>query len=175
MLKAVMRNTHLAQKCLAVCLTVYAGLQPIQAYAVELPTLDEQDTIVVTADQAWESDDGEVLNFQGNSELTSPDYYLSSDTAQIHGAVEDPDRIVATGNPVTFWVRDADGEDLTHGQGDRVEYERKRNLLTVSGNAILRDKNTVMRSSLLEYDTETKRLVSTGNDGVEIITQQNRD
>jgi hypothetical protein len=32
-----------------------------------------------------------------------------------------------------------------------------------------------MRSSLLEYDTETKRLISTGNDGVEIVTQQNRD
>ncbi|MCZ6711874.1 MAG: hypothetical protein O7B25_16030 [Gammaproteobacteria bacterium] len=156
-------------------MTVYAALQPMQAYAVELPTLDEQDTIVVTADQAWESDDGEVLNFQGNFELTSPDYYLRSDTAQIHGPVQDPDRIVATGDPVTFWVRDANGDDLTHGQGNRVEYERKRNLLRVSGNAILRDKNTVMRSSLLEYDTEFKRLVSTGTDGVEIVTQPNRD
>jgi lipopolysaccharide transport protein LptA len=185
MLKIVMPNTHveprkpIAPVCLAFCLTlwlsVYAGLQSMQAYAVELPTLDEQDTIVVTADQAWESDDGEVLNFEGNFELTAPDYYLLSDTAEIHGPVEDPDRIVATGNPVTFWVRDADDDGLTHGQGDRVEYERKRNLLRLSGNAVLRDKNTVMRSSLLEYDTETKRLISTGNDGVEIVTQQNRD
>lgn len=184
MLKVVMLNTGAALKktiitnlCfgVAIYLSVYVALQPTQAHAVEFPALDEQDTIVVTADQAWESEEGEVLNFQGNFELTAPDYYLRSDNAEIHGAVEDPDRIVATGNPVTFWVRYVDSDERIHGQGDRVEYERKRNLLRLSGNAILRDDNTVMRSSLLEYDTKTKRLVTTGKDGVEIVTQQNRD
>jgi lipopolysaccharide transport protein LptA len=155
----------------SVCWAGLLTLQPMQANAVELPTLNDQDTIVVTADQAWESDDGNVLNFQGNFELTSPDYYLRSERAEIHGQLEDPDRIVATGDPVTFWVRDTNSDERTHGQGNRVEYQRDRNLLRLSGNAILEGENTVMRSSLLEYNTQTERLVSTGTDGVEIVTQ----
>jgi lipopolysaccharide transport protein LptA len=159
---------------IAVCCSIIA-LQPTPANAVELPALDEQDTIVVTADQAWESDDGEILNFEGNFELTAPDYFIRSDTAQIHGAVEAPSRIVATGSPVTFWVRVVGSDERTHGQGQRVEYDRDNNLLRVTGEAVLRDDKTVMRSSLLEYDTATERLVSTGTDGVEIVTQPNRD
>ncbi len=147
----------------------------MHANAVELPALDEQDTIVVTADQAWESEDGEVLNFKGNFELKAPDYYLRSDTAEIHGDVDSPTRIVAAGTPVTFWIRAGDSDELTHGQGERVEYEREHNLLKLSGQAILQDENTVMRSSLLEYDTKSKRLVSTGTDGVEIVSRPNRD
>ena len=144
-------------------------------HAAEPTTQDEQDTIVVTADQAWESGDGNVLNFKGNFELVARDYYLRSDTAEIHGEVEDPDRIIATGNPVTFWVRDGDSDERTHGQGNRVEYERGRNLLRLLGAAVLQNENTIMRSSLLEYNTKTERLLSTGTDGVEIVTQRNRD
>lgn len=173
MLKIAMLFINALPKKIAIT-TLCIGIA-MYANAVELPALDEQDTIVVTADQAWESDDGEVLNFKGNFELKAPDYYLSSDSAEIHGDVDSPSRIVATGSPVTFWIRTGDSDELTHGQGARVEYERERNLLRLSGKAILQDDNTVMRSSLLEYDTESRRLISTGTDGVEIVTRQNRD
>lgn len=171
--KAGAKKTAITGACFGFALLLSQILLP--ASAVELRAIDEQDTIVVTADQAWESDDGEVLNFEGSFELTAPDYYMASDTAEIHGTVDDPDRIVATGNPVKFWVRDADTDERTHGEGERVEYDRNGNLLKLVGKAILQDKNTVMKSSLLEYDTQTKRLVSTGTDGVEIVTQPNRD
>jgi len=184
MLNSVMLNTGTVMTrlrpsvflfALVAALFVYSLARPQSAHAVELPTLEEQDTIVVTADQAWESDDGNILNFEGNFELKAPDYYMLSDTAEIHGAVEDPDRIIANGDPVIFWVRIESGDEPTHGQGNQVDYDRSGNMLRLSGKAILRDDSTVMRSSLLEYDTETKRLVSTGTDGVEIVTQPNRD
>ena len=166
------RSRHVG---MAFCVSALLALQPAPASAVELPALEEQDTIVVTADQAWESDDGAVLNFEGNFELKAPDYYMLSDTAQIHGSVDDPDRILATGAPVTFWVRTEDDEEPTHGQAEQVDYDRNHNLLRLSGKAVLQDDRTVMRSSLLEYNTETQRLVSTGTDGVEIVTQPKRD
>jgi lipopolysaccharide export system protein LptA len=43
------------------------------------------------------------------------------------------------------------------------------------GDAVLEDDRTVMRSSELEYNTATKRLVAQGSGGVEIVTNPNRD
>jgi lipopolysaccharide transport protein LptA len=145
--------------------SIWVCLEPAHVAAAELPALEQpaleqQDTIVVTADQAWESQDGEVLNFKGNFEL--------------HGVVEEPSTIIANGNPVKFWVQDESGK-RTHGEGVRLKYDRERNLIRLSGKAILRDQYTVMRSSILEYDIDTRRLVGTGTDGVEIVAQPNRD
>lgn len=160
----MLRKSAVASLILQVCLNAAS------VSAAEVPRLDQQDTIVVRADQAWESDDGDVLNFEGNFELTAPDYYLKSDTAELHGAMEDPSTIIADGQPVQFWVQDDSGRK-THGEGARLEYHRDQNLLRLSGKAVLRDEHTVMRSSMLEYDTANRRLVGTGNDGVQIVTQ----
>ena len=178
-LKATKRKTALTNKAVTTSWVAVASviglLCSAPAVAVELPTLSQQDTIVVTADQAWESDDGNVLNFEGNFELTAPDYSMRSQTAEIHGAVDSPSRIVAIGSPVTFWIRDLDSDVRTHGQGERVEFDRENHLLRVAGKAVLQREKTVMRSSNLEYDTENKRLIGTGKDGVEIVTQPIRD
>jgi lipopolysaccharide export system protein LptA len=91
------------------------------AWAGELPALDDQDTVVVTADQAWESEDGDSLSFAGNFNLNAPDFHVASDTAVIHGPLEDPNRIVAEGSPVRFWVADPDSGNRTHGTGRRLE------------------------------------------------------
>ncbi|HEY5680892.1 MAG TPA: LptA/OstA family protein [Pseudomonadales bacterium] len=145
------------------------------AWAGELPALDDQDTVVVTADQAWESEDGDSLSFAGNFNLNAPDFHVASDTAVIHGPLEDPNRIVAEGSPVRFWVADPDSGNRTHGTGRRLEYDRQRDLVRLEGDAVLEDDRTVMRSSELEYNTATKRLVAQGSGGVEIVTNPNRD
>ena len=144
-------------------------------WASELPALDDQDTVVVTADQAWESEAGDSLSFAGNFNLNAPDFYVASDTAVIYGHMEDPNRIVAEGSPVRFWVADPDSGDRTHGSGQRLEYDREADLVRLEGDAVLEDDRTVMRSSALEYNMATKRLVTSGSGGVEIVTNPNRD
>ena len=67
--------------------------------AREAPTT-EKETIVIRADRAWEEPDGgAVLHFSGNFELISPDWELRADEADLHGPLDDPDRIVARGAP----------------------------------------------------------------------------
>lgn len=148
---------------------------PSPAWASELPALDDQDTVVVTADQAWESEEGDSLSFAGNFNLDAPDFHVASDTAVIHGPMEDPHRIVAEGSPVRFWVADPDSGDRTRGSGQRLEYDREADLVRLEGDAVLEDDRTVMRSSALEYNMATKRLVTSGSGGVEIVTNPNRD
>ena len=142
--------------------------------AAELPALGADDTVVVTAEKAWESDTSEVLNFEGNFQLTAPHYFVRSDTAELHGDVDDPATIVATGKPVEFWVQDEDDEtDRTYGEAERLEFDRTNNVIRLIGNAVIRDAQTVMRSDEIEYDTEARRLVSTGDGGIEIVTNPN--
>jgi lipopolysaccharide transport protein LptA len=148
---------------------------PSPAWASELPALDDQDTIVVTADQAWESEDGDSLSFAGNFILNAPDFHVASDTAVIHGPVEDPNRIVAEGSPVRFWVADPESGGRTEGTGRRLEFDRNTDLIRLAGDAVLEDDRTVMRSSALEYNTATRRLVTSGSGGVEIVTNPSRD
>ncbi len=153
-----------------------ASLQlPCSAWGSELPALDDQDTIVVTADQAWESEDGDSLSFAGNFILNAPDFHVASDTAVVYGPVENPTRIVAEGRPVRFWVADPDSGHRTSGTGRRLEFDRDTDLVRLAGDAVLEDDRTVMRSSALEYDTATGRLVTSGSGGVEIVTNPNRD
>ena len=144
---------------------------PVNLLAATLPALDAEDTIVVTADQAWESDSTEVLNFKGNFQLTAPHYQVSSVTAELHGDIDDPITIIASGTPARFWVEDDETNERTYGSAERLEYDIANGLIRLSGNAEIRDAQTVMRSNEMEYDTESRRLVSAGTGGVEIITQ----
>ena len=155
-------------------LIVLLALLPSSSTAAELPSLGADDTVVVTAEKAWESDTAEVLNFEGNFELTAPHYFVRSDTAELHGDIDDPTTIVATGKPVEFWVEDEDDpSDRTYGEAERLEFDRTNNIIRLIGNAVVRDDQTVMRSDKIEYDTEARRLVSTGNGGIEIVTNPN--
>ena len=160
---------------LAILSTVIILLAAIPAWlhAAELPALDAQDTIVVKADQAWESADSEVLNFQGNFQLNAPHYFVSSVTAELHGDVDDPTIIIATGQPVKFWVEDDESHERTYGEALRLEYNLEKNVIKLTGNAVIHDEQTVMRSGQLEYDTKARRLVGTGQGGIEIVTQPN--
>jgi lipopolysaccharide transport protein LptA len=144
---------------------------PVALRAAELPALDAQDTIVVTADQAWESDVAEVLNFEGNFQLNAPHYFVSSIAAEIHGDLDDPTLVIATGQPVKFWVEDDVSLERTYGEATRLEYDRHNHLIRLTGKAVIRDTQSVMRSEKLEYDTKARRLVGTGNGGIEIVTQ----
>ena len=167
-LQSVTQPLAYAAGCTAIMLLL--GL-PGALTAAELPALDAQDTVVVTADQAWESDTAEVLNFKGNFRLNAPHYYVSSNTAELHGDIDDPTTIIAVGQPVEFWVENDESSERTYGEAERLEYDLANNLIRLTGKAVIRDDQTVMRSDIIEYDTEARRLISTGSGGIEIITQ----
>ena len=86
-LQTVTQSLAYAARCAAIVLLL--GI-PTALNAAELPALDAQDTVVVTADQAWESDTEEVLNFKGNFQLNAPHYFVSSNPAELHGDTDRP-------------------------------------------------------------------------------------
>ncbi len=169
-------------------MAVVAGLnlitQPI--LAIEAPDLDDGETLVIRADQAWETrdtlEDGSKgprsLHFKGNFRLDAPDWFIRADTATLFGDVADPKSIAVQGTqntPARVWMIDETGEIEVDAKADQVEYFRHNDRLKLSGNAVLEEQRNTLRSSSIDYDLTERRLVATGSGGVEIVTQPNRE
>ena len=152
-----------------VCLLLTAG--PGWSEAAESDTPPEKETIVIRADRAWEEPDSEeVLHFAGNFELISPDWQLRSDEADLFGPLDDPERIVARGNPAVLTiVRD---DETVVGQGGIIEYQRDTDILILSENASMTGDQVSVKSGEIVYDVGAERLKSSGTDGVEMVLER---
>ena len=126
------------------------------------------DTISISADEAIEDERPGILHFDGNFLMQSSDWQLVSSKATVYGNPNKPDRVYLEGSPALFLVHQSD--DLTQGPVEAsasvVEYQRAANTLTLSGSAILKLDDEVIRSTIIEYDIGTRRYRAGGNDGV---------
>ena len=142
--------------------------------AAELLHLSDDTTIVISADEAWEDIEQDILHFRGHFEIQTPSWQLQAHQASIYGKLDDPQRIVAdgitAGPPVRFSYQSQIGEDATRtdGEGQHLEYEKERNLLTLNGNAVLTSGRKVMRSNHIEYNLGTEQLNAGRGEGVQV-------
>jgi lipopolysaccharide transport protein LptA len=133
----------------------------------------EKETIVIRADQAWEEPDLEdVLHFKGNFELISPEWELRSDEADLYGPLDDPDRIVARGEPAVVTILNDD--ETVVGEGLTIVYERDTDVLTLTENALIIGETVSMKSAEIVYDLGEERLLSSGTSGVEMVLERDK-
>lgn len=152
------------------------------SWAIEAPDLEPGETMVIRADQAWETraatTDGSrgprSLHFEGNFRLDAPDWFIRADSATLQGTVDDPESIKVTGAPARVWMVDENGVTNVDATAAAIEYLRSSNLLKLRGNAVLAEQSNTMRSSSIDYDLNERRLVATGEGGVEIVTMPSR-
>jgi len=149
-------------------------LQAGQGTAADIFELADDTTIVVSADEAWEDTEQDILYFHGHFEIRTPSWRLSANEATVYGNLDDPQRIVADGvvdgPPVYFFFLGSGLEDSveTAGEGQHLEYEQELGLLTLSGKAKLTSGTRVMQSSKIEYDLEKQQLKAGGAEGVHV-------
>lgn len=162
---------------LAILLYVLVSLQ---GQAVEVPDIDPGETIVIRADAARETrsgNDGEerALHFTGNFSLEAPDWFVTSNSAVLYGDVDDPIRLEVEGEPARVWTIDETGALEVDATAKVIEYFRHNDRLILTGEAELMEQGNRLRSSSIDYDLADRRLVATGEGGVQIIAQPNRD
>lgn len=151
-------------------------------HAIEAPDLDADETMVIRADQAWETREipegggPEVrsLHFKGNFQLDAPDWFIRADTATLFGAVDDPKSIAVSGGPARVWMIDESGATEVDATAANIEYFRHNDRLKLRGDAVLEEQRNTLRSSSIDYDLNERRLVATGKGGVQIVTQPSR-
>ena len=165
---------------------VTVAISTLAIRAIEAPDLDDGETMVIRADQAWETretlDDGSKgprsLHFKGNFRLDAPDWFIRADTATLFGDVADPQSIAVEGTnnaPARVWMIDENGDLEVDATANQIEYFRHNDRLKLTGNAVLEEPRNTLRSASIDYDLNERRLVATGNGGVEIVTQPNRE
>lgn len=170
----------------AFCALATVGIS-VPTSALEAPDLDDGETMVIRADEAWETratqPDGSkgprALHFKGNFRLDAPDWFVRAETATLFGAVDNPERIKVTGGadgkPARVWMIDENGAKEVDATAREIEYFRHNDRLKLQGDALLEEQRNTLRSSSIDYDLNERRLVATGKGGVEIITMPNRD
>ena len=112
-----------------------------------------------------------MLNLEGNFEMRGPDWRLTADSAEVHGPVEDPQRLVILGAPARMSLTRSNGERAS-GTGRRITYWRRRGLVEVHGGAAFTAGDLVMASSMIVYDLDEERLKSAGPDGITFVVQE---
>lgn len=138
------------------------------------------DTVSITAENAWEDDKANVIHFSGKFELRAPDWYLSADSAVVYGDLDNPDKVVLKGKPAKiYFLRDTNdqtkqGNDSSsnkqsvEGEASRIEYYRATNKLRMQGSASLRRKDNKLASEIIEYDVDADRYSASGEGGINI-------
>ena len=142
------------------------------SYAEPGPTsVNDEAPIVIRADRAWEGESGEVLFLKGNFQMRSAGWVVTAQDAEVHGPVEDPERVVVTGEPAKISF-DNDGSRI-FGQGRRIVYRHREEVIELYDGAVLEGDDVSMTSSVIVYDVKNERLRSSGSDGVEVIVRRN--
>ena len=128
------------------------------------------ETISISADEAYEDTEPGVLHFSGHFLMQSQDWRLESAHATVHGQPDRPDRVLLQGSPARFLITrsQGDGQNRVEAAAPVVEYQRSDNLLKLSGGAMLKLDQEVIRSKLIEYNISTDRYRAEGVDGVMI-------
>jgi len=126
------------------------------------------DAISISADEAKEDEQPGILHFDGNFQMQSSDWLLTSAQATVYGRPNKPDRVYLKGSPARFHVRPADksNQDSIEATASVVEYLRDTNRLLLSGGATLLLGEEVIRSAHIEYNIDTNRYLAGGEKGV---------
>jgi len=125
------------------------------------------DAIGITADQAWEDTEPDLIHFQGNFEMHSNQWHLTAESAALQGKLDAPDQVVLLGSPAQIsLLHDVNGRSETiAAQARQIAYSRGNNALVLSGEARLSQGDNSLSSEIIEYDITTDRFRSHGENG----------
>ncbi len=124
--------------------------------------------ISISADEASEDEQADILHFLGHFRMQSDDWQLTAAAATVYGSPDRPDRVRLEGAPAQFTVYQtvrSDADRIT-ASASVVEYVRADNRLVLSGGATLMLGDEIIRSKHIEYDISTNRYQAGGADGV---------
>tara|TARA_R110001592_G_scaffold363372_2_gene686153 strand:- start:13472 stop:13951 length:480 start_codon:yes stop_codon:yes gene_type:complete len=138
--------------------------------------LGSEDTVIITAERAWEADEPDVIHFSGKFELHAPDWSMTGDTAVVFGSLDDPDRVIVEGNPATVSIlrkkdEGSDGAEAgerVEGEAHLVEYLRSTDKLIMRGLSQLVREDSKLVSEIIEYDVDTDRYSAGGEGGINV-------
>ena len=110
-----------------------------------------------------------AYELQGNVRIARGSLVVQADEAQSFNSDDgQPERIELYGSPTRWNDVMEDGSDV-EGESDQIIYDFTQNLITMVGNAEIRNVQGTFSGSKLVYDLDSQNLV--GDGGVRLIIQ----
>ena len=129
-----------------------------------------EDTINITADQAWEDTEPDTVHFRGHFEMRSNQWQVTAEQATLRGALDAPDHVTLVGSPAEISLSRTVNEqpEPIAAQALQIAYSRETNSLILSGGASLSQGDNTLSSEIIEYDISNDRFRSRGENGAQM-------
>lgn len=96
--------------------------------------------------------------YKGNVELNQGSIRLQAQEVRVLFADGKPAKVIATGYPVRFRQRPAEGQDYHRGQARKAEYSVHSSELIMTGSAVMSQGKNTFRSERIVYDRAKGRI-----------------
>lgn len=134
------------------------------------PLTELQDTIIARAQEAWESDNGDVMFIRGDLQLRGSHWRIHADTARVEGKLGDPARVVVDGNPARIIVTaDAQSQPL-EGRSQHLDFDPRAKLMRLEGAATIVKGKESISSESIRYSLDRKTFEAGTHGRVKVVT-----
>ncbi|PIQ37973.1 MAG: hypothetical protein COW59_04145 [Lysobacterales bacterium CG17_big_fil_post_rev_8_21_14_2_50_64_11] len=144
-------------------------LLPASSQAAKF-TLPAERPIVVRADVVANDPEQNVTRLRGNFSIEGSDWPMQADQATVYGPLENPTRVLVTGNPARIWVKNNGIERDVAAQANEIEYARNLEVLRLRGNAqLVQGGRRSLAGEYFEYDLKADKVSQGGPVRISIL------
>jgi lipopolysaccharide transport protein LptA len=157
-----------AQGVIALCWLMAAA---VDAHADEgRPLSDLKDTVIARAQEAWESDNGDVMFIRGDLQLRGSHWRIHADTARVEGKLGDPARVSVDGNPARIIVTSDDQAQPLEGRSQHLDFDPRAKLMHLEGAATIVKGQDSISSESIRYSLDNKVFEAGTHGRVRVVT-----
>ncbi len=134
------------------------------------PLSDLKDTVIARAQEAWESDNGDVMFIRGDLQLRGSRWRIHADTARVEGKLGDPARVVVDGNPARIIVTSDDHSEPLEGRSQHLDFDPRAKLMHLDGAAMIVKGQDSISSESIRYSLDHKTFEAGTHGRVKVVT-----
>lgn len=134
------------------------------------PLNELQDTVIARAQEAWESDNGDVMFIRGDLQLRGSHWRIQADTARVEGKLGDPARVVVDGNPARIIVNSDGQAEPLEGRSQHLDFDPRGKLVRLEGAATIVKGKESISSEYIRYSLDHKTFEAGTHGRVKVVT-----
>ncbi len=134
------------------------------------PLSDLKDTVIARAQEAWESDDGDVMFIRGDLQLRGSHWRIHADSARVEGKLGSPVRVVVDGNPARIIVTGDDESQPLEGRSQHLDFDPRAKLMRLEGAAMIVKGQESISSESIRYSLDRKTFEAGTHGRVKVVT-----
>ncbi|WP_044841988.1 lipopolysaccharide transport periplasmic protein LptA [Thalassomonas viridans] len=145
-------------------------LTSVIAAPVNAAKADFEQRIKIDSDRQAADLKNKIASYLDNVKITQGSLVINADIVQVFGEKDSDVKVyLAKGNPATFEQLLDDG-NMINLQADEIRYEPGKNMITISGHALLRQQDSQVSGSRITYNTLTEQLSAESDKNERVTT-----